>query len=703
MSNKTKKRFLQKKNCASRKCFVSRRKYRHKNKITRKIKRGGGGEDWKRYKEGRAKYESRTPEQRVTEYIRLLDTHKDTIITSSGQEEDYLLDVIVKEGDLEKVTPETTAKYNALIEGNATSFNAKMKEVSDDRKARDDAEYKFNEKQRQQEVFKASSANNGVNVLARSRNVVREPLSAAPKVKKPEPEQAPQETEEEKEARVAKEKKDREGEAEWKKYEEGKKPFLQMSPFKRIEKCLALLNKHSENPSDIKSDEEKYLLYLIKEKNDYGELSDDEKTTLFGVYNVDTQTYANKKDHSNFVSSMIYAGSNLSDIQASHNAYSYLKVKEETQPQLETETFSQNYVFTPLDNNLNASIIAKIDKNEEIVSEQISADDGLSEADIRKIDSYERKTDPTPEQTADYEANKEKIRSIKEKISALETEMKELQNQLKPYIEKPKNISVGAIVNANRNNEGKFFTGKISAVNDDKTFDVDYDDGKTEKNLNINMIKPNTLTVHEQAEEAEIIKKIDEISEKIQANANISDTVRPIANKILSYEKEHIKSPEETVQYERLKSIQNLGESESPLEKQVFSKEEKKYIQKLKSSVTLYPRNEKCPYSLEELYIIYQLVNSIATSKMTDIRATLSSEDDLIKGIVNDADADALASIYLKDNLGSIFGEVNAKDQGFLPRNQSTSGKASLGNKHVEIKNMAYLTEQSQYVDRPIS
>jgi len=565
-----KKHFLKKKH------FVSRRKYHRKNKITRKIMRGGDPE-WQKYKTGREKYNTMTPVDRVKEYIRFLNTHKDNILKSLDPDEDYLLDVIVKENDIKKVQPDTITKnanetneefetrkrdyeatphlsteewneYKNLIGQNTQWFNNKMTDVAKKRENLDKAEAEFNRAGN----FFNPGAKNMLNTTLRGKNV------------------------------------------------EKLRDNSRETQLKELEEKSKL--KALEEESKLKALEEKSKLKAPEEESN-------------------------------------------------------LKALEE-----------EKFVHTPLDEKLNDSIIEKLDNNEE----QNLAKLGLSDADAIKIKLYESKTEPTAEETAEYEANKEKVRLIKEEKTALETEMKTYNDEIKKYIEKPKNIDVGVTVRANRKNEGTIYRGKISAVNTDGSFNVNYDDGTIEKNLNINMIKP-TLTQEQEEEEAKIFKKIEETQNKLQTFTYNLDIMRSLNSKIVSYEQHHIKSPEQTTEYERLKKLQKLGELENgQVKKQEFSKEENEYIENLKKSVILFPRKKKvkkeidqvvkdeqgevvkdqygkeitekveidafekneCPYKTHELQTIYQLVNSITTAKMDDIKTKLTTDDALIQGII---------------------------------------------------------------------
>ena len=66
----------------------------------------------------------------------------------------------------------------------------------------------------------------------------------------------------------------------------------------------------------------------------------------------------------------------------------------------------------------------------------------------------------------------------------------------------------GSFIDGNYQKEGKWFPGKISHVNSDGTYDIEYDDGKTEKNINKNMIRVSAVHI----EESQMITNIGSIA-----------------------------------------------------------------------------------------------------------------------------------------------------------------------------------------------
>jgi hypothetical protein len=55
----------------------------------------------------------------------------------------------------------------------------------------------------------------------------------------------------------------------------------------------------------------------------------------------------------------------------------------------------------------------------------------------------------------------------------------------------------GSFIDGNYQKEGKWFPGKISHVNSDGTYDIEYKDGKTEKHINKNMIRVSAVHVED--------------------------------------------------------------------------------------------------------------------------------------------------------------------------------------------------------------
>jgi hypothetical protein len=199
-----------------------------------------------------------------------------------------------------------------------------------------------------------------------------------------------------------------------------------------------------------------------------------------------------------------------------------------------------------------------------------------------------------------------------------------------------------------------------------------------------------------------IIKKIDE-NEKIllESQKDLSEEDREL---FLLYNKKDELTAAEKKKYEEL----NI---KAP-EKLEFSEYENEYIKKLKSSVTFFPRMRKTdfilvkgkdgketkrnvttetfeslapPYDINELYTIYQLVNSVSTAKMEDVRRAITNKDDIIHGIINK-----------KNDFDYIYEQKTNLEFKDNPLLSLTKTKSITG----PVKDRRYLLE-GRYIDRP--
>jgi hypothetical protein len=567
------------------------------------------------------------------------------------------------------------------------------------------------------------------------------------------------------------------GEKLWQRYEQGRSKYINMAPVERVREYIKLLKTH---PNDLTASptNEEYLLDVIQQEKDliYVKPNDPEKDVAeteeeFNTRKKDYEkthlTHDEWNDYEKIITPEKDAlNEKMMQVQRDRESRSFSHrlfvaendQKEQSQvPQTVSskkncdeikvgtaarrncdqenakiaaresqERSAQNYVFTPLNPSLNASIIEKIDKNAEISSSKKKLTElqqkkyspdfqsvqtiDLTDAEKQKISEYEAKfrkleQNETEDAPKPSEAETSEYLELKEKIKLQQREREKVDKiRGEEYFTDSDRIKLDEYnkkTDPPENEKQEYERLKAEFTSKSETDKILLKEIGQYQSILTPIASPEGVEkTKEEIELEEKIKSLEsQLSREVTSDALAAGTENRKKMKI--YESKYWTSDEEKTKFEELKNKLNLQQkAEGVIEK---TAEETEYIKKLRNSAMLYPRmnadgtKAPCPYEQYELYTIYQLANSITTTEMANVKTNITTENALIQGIIDSnagTDSDANYGTYKENVL------VSTAANPFQP-SKKKPGQQPVS-KPIEIKNMAYLTEESQYVDRPI-